>query len=139
MVIIIVLVVAVGVIGSFFLTGTFNNDTSLNLTNNTSSLDDTSVINQTDLVANNSTANQTTDLPQQEYISRSRAIEIAKQSAAIYPGDEVKFTAVLHETYDPPYWQVVAWNNDPSSPSYNHAVGGAYINAITGEVISAHG
>ncbi len=134
-IVIVVFLAILGVISGFILQGNFSNDTQ-NLSNNSSSQNNTTVTNQTNTAVNNSDDNQTTE---PGYISRSRAIEIAKQAAAIYPGNETKFTAVLEENKNPPYWHVVAWDNNPESPSYNHAIGGAYINAITGEVISANG
>ena len=39
----------------------------------------------------------------------------------------------------PPYWHVIAWQNDPQSELYGQNIGGANINAITGELISAMG
>lgn len=123
-VVVIVLVTALG-IGAFLLGG------YLSPHNNT-----TNLTNQTNISVNNTTTNNQTN--KSNYISASRAIAIAKSAAAYYPDNRTRFTAEFVDG-NPPYWRVIAWNNVPTSPNYNLAIGGAKINAITGELISAHG
>lgn len=127
-VVIIILAVAVGIMGVLFLQGNLSQDN--NTTNQT---------NQTNTSVNNSTTtNNNNQTSEPDYISAPQAIEITKSAAAYYPDNRTRFTAKFVND-DPPYWLVTAWQNDPKSDFYGQSIGGAKINAITGEVISAMG
>lgn len=94
------------------------------------------ITNQTNISVNNSsiTNNQTTP----EYISASRAIEITKSATAYYPDNRTRFTASFVDG-ERPYWKVEAWQNDPKDPNYGLGIGGAKVDAITGEILFAIG
>jgi len=127
-VVVVVLVVALGVVGAIFLQG--------NLSQHNNTTNSTNQANQTNISVNNSSTTNNTSEP--DYISASQAIQITKSAAAYYPDNRTRFTAKFVNG-DSPYWLVTAWQNDPKSDFYGQSIGGAKINAITGEVISAMG
>jgi hypothetical protein len=106
----------------------------VNTTNNTTN---TTVNNSTTpQTKSNSSANQQTSTS--GYISADQAISIAKSSAAYYPGPDTSFTASFVDG-SRPYWQVTAWENDPNSTVYGEAIGGAEIDAKTGQFLGGMG
>jgi hypothetical protein len=112
--------------GAFFLQG--NPSQHNNTTNST---------NQTNTSVNNTSTNNN-QTSKTDYISASQAIQITKSAAAYYPDNRTRFTAEFVDG-NPPYWRVTAWQNDPKSDFYGQSIGGAKINAITGEIIFAMG
>ena len=119
---VVVLVGILGVVGGYLLQGSLSSDNKS--------------VNQT---VNVTVSNQTTQTKSQSnLISASKAISIVKQNEA-QPSKHVRYSAKLVQNGDNPYYQISVYGTDPSSPSYNENIGGARVDAKTGEFLGGMG
>jgi hypothetical protein len=85
---------------------------------------------------NNTNTSQNQTNSSVNYISADEAISIAIK--AIDPGPDIRFEAVFVDG-SRPYWQVTGYDTRLNSSTYGKSLGGAKIDAITGEVIGCPG
>lgn len=77
---------------------------------------------------------QTTD---KNIISANEAINIVKQSVPAY--GKIRYKAYLVKNDQNPYYQVDVYQNDPTKPLYGQVIGGAQVDAKTGEFLGGMG
>jgi flagellar basal body-associated protein FliL len=131
-IIIVVLVAVLGIAGGIFLQGYLNssnkNVTSVNSTNNSVS----NSSNQTK--ANNSNSKTETT---QKLISSQEAISIVNKNVPAY--GLTSYGAKLVQNGQHPYYLVSAYDQNPNSTTYKEAIGGAKVDAITGQFLGGMG
>lgn len=118
---VVVLVGILGVVGGYLLQGSISSDKK--------------PVNQT---VNVTVSNQTTQTKSQSnLISAQKAINIVKQNTGQSP--HVRYVAKLVQNGNKPYYDISVYSTDPSSPGYNQNIGGARVDAKTGEFLGGMG
>lgn len=127
-IIIIILVSGLGLVGGFILQNDLNSGNKNII-----------VTNQTNSSVNNVT-NQTTPKPISStpaLISPQKAINIVKQTVPAY--GNLRYGAKLVQNGQNPYYLISVYENDHNSTVYGEAIGGAKVDAKTGEFLGGMG
>ena len=94
--------------------------------------------NQSNTSVNVSVSNQTTQTKVQDnLISAQKAISIVKQNAG--PSKNVRFSARLVQNGQNPYYLISVYSTDRNSTLYGENIGGAKVDAKTGEFLGGMG
>lgn len=94
--------------------------------------------NQTNTSVNVSVNNQTTQTKvQNNLISAQKAISIVKQNAG--PSPHVRYSARLVQNGQNPYYLISVYSTDRNSTLYGENIGGAKVDAKTGEFLGGMG
>ena len=94
--------------------------------------------NQYNTSVNVSVNNQTSQTNVQDnLISAQKAINIAKQNAG--PSKNVRFSAKLIQNGQNPYYLISVYSTDRNSTLYGENIGGAKVDAKTGEFLGGMG
>ncbi|UTB32908.1 MAG: PepSY domain-containing protein [Methanobacterium sp. ERen5] len=92
--------------------------------------------------ANITTVNQTNSTTQgksqDNFISASKAISVVKQNEEGQSGN-VRYSATLVKNSNNPYYRITVYDNDPESEFYGEDIGGAKVDAKTGEFLGGMG
>jgi uncharacterized protein YxeA len=95
-------------------------------------------LNQTNTSVNVTVDNQTTENKNQNnLISAQKAISIVKQNAG--PSKNVRFSAKLIQNGNNPYYQISVYSTNRNSTMYGENIGGARVDARTGEFLGGMG
>ena len=127
-ILVVVVIVLIGVLGvtmGMLLQGYLSSSN----TNNQNQSANITTVNQT---------NSTTQTQQECFISASKAISIVKQNEEGTSGN-VRYSAALIKSCENPYYKITVYNNDPGSDFYGEAIGGARVDAKTGEFLGGMG
>lgn len=128
-IIIIILVSILGLVGGFILESHLDSDNK-----------NVIVTNHTNSSVNNVTTNSTIPKPTSSpsaLISSQKAINIVKQSVPAY--GNIRYGAKLVQNGQNPYYLVSVYENDRNSTVYGEAIGGAKVDAKTGEFLGGMG
>ena len=91
-------------------------------------------INQANSPANDAINNQTAKTnPQNKTISSLKAINIVYKKVPDYP--YTSYTTKLVQNGQHPYYVVNAYDKNPNSTTYNQGIGGAVVDAKTGNLL----
>jgi cell division protein YceG involved in septum cleavage len=131
-IIVVVLVAVLGVTGAIFLQGYLNNSNK-NVTS----------ANQTNITVNNN-SNQTTSNnsnskteTNSKLISSQEAINIVNKNVPAY--GLTSYGAKLVQNGQHPYYLVTAYDQNPNSTTYREGIGGAKVDATTGQFLGGMG
>ena len=95
-------------------------------------------LNQSNTSVNVTVDNQTTQTKNQDnLISAEKSISIVKQNAG--PSKHVRFSAKLVQNGDNPYYLISVYSTDRNSTMYGENIGGAMVDARTGEFLGGMG
>ncbi|AEG17754.1 PepSY domain-containing protein [Methanobacterium paludis] len=131
LIIIFVFVAVIGLVGGFILEGYLqDNDKNTSVLDNNSSIDVTTNIS-TD---NNETQQKSSD---SGFISPQEAIKVAKETAG--PSSNVRYEAKLIQNGQNPYYLITVYDTKINSTTYGVAIGGAKVDAKTGQFLEGMG
>jgi hypothetical protein len=86
----------------------------------------------------NQTNSTTQNKSQDNFISASKAISVVKQNVE-GPSGNVRYSANLVKNSNNPYYKITVYDNDPESEFYGEDIGGARVDAKTGEFLGGMG
>ncbi len=127
-IVIIILVSVLAVIGGFILQSHLNNSNKNIIVTNQTNSSVNNITNQTSPKSTSSTPS---------LISPQKAINIVKQSVPAY--GNLRYGAKLVQNGQNPYYLISVYENDRNSTVYGEAIGGAKVDAKTGEFLGGMG
>jgi cytoskeletal protein RodZ len=133
-IIVIILVAVLGIVGGVFLQGylanSHNNTTAVNQTNST-------IGNNTSEQNTSNSLSSKSNTTAQKLISSQEAINIVNKNVPAY--GLTSYGAKLVQNGQHPYYLVSAYDQNPNSTTYREAIGGAKVDAITGQFLGGMG
>ena len=133
-IIVIILIAVLGVVGGIFLqsylVNSHNNTTAVNQTNST-------IGNNTSVQNTSNSSSSKSNINTQKLISPQEAINIVNKNVPAY--GLTSYGAKLVQNGQYPYYLVSAYDQNPNSTTYGEAIGGAKVDAITGQFLGGMG
>ncbi len=133
-IIVIILIAVLGVVGGIFLqsylVNSHNNTTAVNQTNST-------IGNNTSVQNTSNSSSSKSNINTQKLISPQEAINIVNKNVPAY--GLTSYGAKLVQNGQHPYYLVSAYDQNPNSTTYGEAIGGAKVDAITGQFLGGMG